>query len=58
MDPSYDCYTKALRNIQNGDLGALVKQFDQRQATPWDELMCGWNLFSVSDHPFLVYCDD
>jgi hypothetical protein len=50
-DHSYDCYTRALRNIKSGDLEALVKQFDQRQATPWDELMCGWNLFSVSGHP-------
>lgn len=54
MNPSYDCYIMALHNIKNGDLGALVKQFDQRQATPWDELMCGWNLFSVSNYLALV----
>lgn len=51
------CYSRALRNIKTGDLGALVKQFDQRQTTPWDELTCGWNLFSVSDHLALVYDD-
>lgn len=54
MNFSYDCYIMVLYNIRNGDLGALVKQFDQRQATPWDELMCGWNLFSVSHHLALV----
>lgn len=57
MNSSYDCYNMAIRNIKNGDLGALVTQFDQRQGTPWDELMCGWNLFTVSDHFALVYND-
>lgn len=57
MSSSYDCYIRALRNINNGDLEALIKQFDQRQATPWDELICGWNLFSVGDHLPLLYAN-
>lgn len=55
IDNSRDCYSKVARNIQNDDLDALKKQFDQRQVTPWDELGCGWNFFSVSGYPVPIY---
>lgn len=40
-------YGAARYNIENGDLAALTKQFDQRQLTPWDENEFGWNLILV-----------
>lgn len=45
---SYKLQCSVRQNIRRGDLEALVKQFDQKQLTPWDELAYGWNLFAVS----------
>lgn len=44
---SDDRFETARQNIENGDLAALAKQFDQRQLTPWDEKDSGWNLILV-----------
>lgn len=48
-------HMRALRNIEDGDLGSLVKQFDQRQLSPWDEFSTGWSLLSVGTCPAHVY---
>ncbi|KAJ0114991.1 hypothetical protein J7T55_001398 [Diaporthe amygdali] len=45
---SRELYDRVLGNIESGNLAELVKQFDQRQLAPWDELWSGWNLFAAN----------
>lgn len=46
---------RSIRIIRDGDLEALVKQFDQRQLAPGDEFGNGWNLVSVRTFLAHVY---